>query len=472
MPHHPAPCPVTLYPVLPIPACRYYLASEQLPPDPASESLRGIFMDVVAILVHIFEEGPMEADRARETPSAPSRFVAALQSAVQAAAAAGADVSGDEHRWEEPAAAESGAAAAEVADAPTRMFWRNVQARAAGQSAASAQQAIRRFARLDCLPDPDVSVAASLHPPLTHRRRPRDELPPQLAQPEQLPAPAATTAAAEAAAGSSAAPAAVKKEAPARVPEQASPFPGHQRTPPSGAAAVAVKPEQQQQQRGQAGTPARGGASMVTPPATRLPATHVPGSVDLYGDLQLSGRKAGPTPASSGRSAPPATAQATQQAAKPPAAAAGPAAGPLGGPPSVAAPPTAAQPQQTGVDTAQDRQSERAVQPASAPAPAVQAPQQQQQEQRSPGPDPATTKVSVPAGQVPPLAAAAPPQQQQEQQEAQPSGPQPAGAADMAALLANPAALQALLKDPARLQKLLEANPKLMTLLKSRLGKQ
>ena len=46
---------------------------------------------------------------------------------------------------------------------------------AAQQSAASATYAMRRFAKRECLPDAEASVLRSLHPPLTLRKRPRDE---------------------------------------------------------------------------------------------------------------------------------------------------------------------------------------------------------------------------------------------------------------------------------------------------------
>lgn len=63
--------------------------------------------------------------------------VPSLQAALQAAAAAGLDTSGDEHRWEGPAAADA-LAGDLVYDPATRMFWRNVRARVSGQGWQSA----------------------------------------------------------------------------------------------------------------------------------------------------------------------------------------------------------------------------------------------------------------------------------------------------------------------------------------------
>ncbi len=47
-----------------------------------------------------------------------------------------------------------------------------------------------------------------------------------------------------------------------------------------------------------------------------------------------------------------------------------------------------------------------------------------------------------------------------------------AAAADLKAILSNPAALQALLKDPAQLQRLLEKHPALISILKTTLGRK
>ncbi len=52
----------------------------------------------------------------------------ALQAALHAAAEAGLDTGGDEHRWEGPGAAEA-LAADLVHDPATSLFWRNVRAR-------------------------------------------------------------------------------------------------------------------------------------------------------------------------------------------------------------------------------------------------------------------------------------------------------------------------------------------------------
>ena len=51
-----------------------------------------------------------------------------LQAALHAAAGAGLNVGGDEHRWDAPGSAEAQSAEL-VLDPATRMFWRNVHAR-------------------------------------------------------------------------------------------------------------------------------------------------------------------------------------------------------------------------------------------------------------------------------------------------------------------------------------------------------
>ncbi len=56
-----------------------------------------------------------------------------VQASLTAAAAAGLDVGGDEHRWAGPCSADVGVLDL-VNDPVTRMFWRNVQARVSGQA--------------------------------------------------------------------------------------------------------------------------------------------------------------------------------------------------------------------------------------------------------------------------------------------------------------------------------------------------
>lgn len=56
------------------------------------------------------------------------------QASLHAAAEAGLEVGGNEHRWEAPGTAESRAADV-IYDPATRMFWRNVRTRVSGREA-------------------------------------------------------------------------------------------------------------------------------------------------------------------------------------------------------------------------------------------------------------------------------------------------------------------------------------------------
>ncbi|KAL4436605.1 hypothetical protein ABPG75_003744 [Micractinium tetrahymenae] len=162
-------------------ANRYWAAAERLGGSdggaaaaPGLDGLRSAYVDMVTVMQQIcvaVDDGSLP----KPLP-AQQRFVAALQAALHAAAQAGLDVGGDEHRWEAPGAAHARAADL-VYDPATRMFWRNVRARAAAQSQASSAHAMRRFARRECQTDPEVSVATSVHPPLTLPRQPPEQVP-------------------------------------------------------------------------------------------------------------------------------------------------------------------------------------------------------------------------------------------------------------------------------------------------------
>lgn len=153
-------------------ASRYWKLAEGLGSEAGSEGLKGVYTDLVNIMQKICLN--VEEDQVRKIPAASARFVAALQATMQAAAAAGVDIAAEEVRWTAPWEGEA-LGASSVFDPVTRMFWRNVRARACQQSSASAAYAMRRFARHDCMPDADASIVRSLHPPLTSRKRPRDE---------------------------------------------------------------------------------------------------------------------------------------------------------------------------------------------------------------------------------------------------------------------------------------------------------
>ena len=122
-------------------------------------------------------------------PAPPARFAAALQNAVLAAAAAGLECGGDEHRWEPPSASHA-IAASLVHDDVTELFYKNsIRVRggcgvwipdsfpssksgpdmlhymqAGDQVAATA--AFARFSRANCRADPPASLESLLHPPL------------------------------------------------------------------------------------------------------------------------------------------------------------------------------------------------------------------------------------------------------------------------------------------------------------------
>ncbi|PRW45038.1 G-patch domain-containing [Chlorella sorokiniana] len=132
-------------------ANRYWAAAERLTGSDAAavaagglEGLRAAFADVLNIMQQICVAA--DEDSVPKPLSAQQRFVGALQAALHAAAEAGLDTGGDEHRWEGPGAAEA-LAADLVHDPASGLFWRNVRARASAQSQASAAHAMRRFAR-------------------------------------------------------------------------------------------------------------------------------------------------------------------------------------------------------------------------------------------------------------------------------------------------------------------------------------
>jgi hypothetical protein len=218
--------------------------------------LRAAFADVLNIMQQICVAA--DEDSVPKPLSAQQRFVGALQAALHAAAEAGLDTGGDEHRWEGPGAAEA-LAADLVHDPASGLFWRNVRARASAQSQASAAHAMRRFARRECAADPEASLETSLHPPLTLPRQPRDQPPamepPQARQPGRVAAPAAAA---------------------------------HSTAVPDGAAApVAIKTEPlAAQQQGGVQQPA---VSVQAQQPGPLPVAQQPVE-DLYGDLDLRAR--------------------------------------------------------------------------------------------------------------------------------------------------------------------------------------
>ena len=126
-------------------------------------------------------------------PPPPARFAAALQNAVLAAAAAGLECGGDEHRWEPPSASRA-IAATLVHDGVTELFWKNSSrvrgvggggypldcmlwsesgsilttklcCMQAGDSV-DATAAFARFSRASCRAEPPASLGFLLHPPL------------------------------------------------------------------------------------------------------------------------------------------------------------------------------------------------------------------------------------------------------------------------------------------------------------------
>lgn len=237
---------------------------------------------------------------AAKTP--PSHLACLPQAALHAAAEAGLDTGGDEHRWEGPGAPDA-LAADQVHDPASSLFWRNVRARvskggtqhrrsskearvdappalpltsvchpvhlqASVQSQASAAHAMRRFARRECPADLDASLETSLHPPLTLPRQPRQQPAimeqPAPKQPGVLPAAAAQPAA----------------------------------LPGSPGAAAAVKAEPESPERQAAATPAAATQLPVAAKAEPLaPLPSLQQSMDLYGDLDLQARGSVPSAA-------------------------------------------------------------------------------------------------------------------------------------------------------------------------------
>ena len=62
-----------------------------------------------------------------------------------------------------------------VYDPVTRMYWKNLRARAVPLSAVASSAIARKFVRRDCIPDEYVTVVDILHMPLTHPLRPLNE---------------------------------------------------------------------------------------------------------------------------------------------------------------------------------------------------------------------------------------------------------------------------------------------------------
>lgn len=320
-------------------------------------------------------------------------------------------MSGDEHRWEAPGSAEARAADM-VFDPATRMFWRNVRTRASAPGQASSAHAMRRFARRECRADvdTDVSVATSLHPPLTLPRQ-QPELPPLMENPQQRQKQQQP-----------------QHQQPKAETAQQSPAigrPQHHRAAGASAAAGAAPP------------PAARGAVKSEPHLMPAVADVQPPpslqAMDLYADLGAG--LPSTTRSTQGRqhqSAAGSTAALSAAAAATAVTAAAPAA--------KTTPQQQPQQQQQAANTALLRQA-------------------QQHSVSQPGKPEQLVPRSIPA-----RAAAGSNVPSERPLESASSG-------SLQALLSNPAALQALLKDPAQLQKLLKKHPSLISVLKSTLGK-
>jgi hypothetical protein len=185
-------------------ATRYWGLSQQAQHDTSSSSNSETYADVSNIMKEICLT--MEADNRVAQPdkkAASVRFTAASKSSIDAANAAGVDFSAAENRWLKgvpesistpstlpesstistttAVAAAAAAAARDLAvesgvfDPVTRMFWKNYRARAVQQTSASAAMVLRKYTRRACLPDEYLTVADTLHLPLTRPLRPLRE---------------------------------------------------------------------------------------------------------------------------------------------------------------------------------------------------------------------------------------------------------------------------------------------------------
>lgn len=281
---------------------------------------------------------------------------------------------------------------------------------AAAQSQASSAHAMRRFARRECRANPDVSVATSLHPPLTLPRQPPDV--PPLLEPSERGQPRTKAEVVQQQQPRPQERQQWQQQTPASLEGQARQMAGRSAAGGTTATATGVKPE-----------PASSGAQLQELPSGLQ-------SMDLYADLGHGAqarmeRETGAMQRAMAVSAPRA---ATAQAA---------------------APLIDRRPQlgQSGLASQQlgSGQGGMALQQAGHGG-----------ERAQPGSDPGAPKQPQRQKPLPPL-----PQQQT---------PEVTVSSSLQALLSNPTALQALLSDPSQLQRLLEKHPALISVLKSTLG--
>lgn len=459
-------------------ATRFWDSASRARAAGMGDDVANAYADVSEIMKEVCAAIDGDRDRPPPPPPAAIRFAEAAKAAVDAAVQVGLDPNKSEIRWESP---DEGAAKApqELFDPGTRMFWKNFAARAVPQLQAATTPAMKRYTRHTCAPDPELNVAATLHPPLAHPLRPMDEdmeAEGGESDGEAQPPPVELNPEGGTATEEAVLKATVKGE---EAHDLGAGVEGSVQKPVEVAANGAGEAEEKNVAAVEPALPAAQPLPAAVVPAGATSVAPLAADLDLYADLDPTMALQAPAPAAVKTEAPPVP-DAVQPAAAPPEQEEAPGASmpeeETQEPRELVAVKAEIPPAAEAVreeDVSEDAAAQEGAKAAEEPAAAASSVQHDTGNVKTEKDAPKDAEdYAAPAQDGPPAAAVGDegPKSGAGEDGAAPKGEEVEGDLDPAALLANPEMVASLLKDPEKLKKLLAKNPALLAALKAKMS--